>query len=498
MTEDQQISSLIQRILKSNPRGLTITELAKRVKKDRSITAKYLDILKAEGKVETRQVGSAKVYWLSQRVPLSAFLCFTRNIILIVDEDLTIVQVNNQFTNLCNLSKEELIGRNLIENGLPIVSIPEALSIIQTTEKEQVTADIHYTNNNEDFFYQMEVIPTQFEEGEKGFTIILEDITDRIKHTRNMEFLTRTAIELVDLAPEADIYSYIAERLLELLPPNPQFYIESYDSESELFNLRIICDDLFRKKIANSFGIDFVGLTLNIKDFCYSAPFYETPSSMKKMRTFRFRPFFDDEQISLHDYLLQKFPVGLCNDFLQSSNIAKIYHTGLVWQDQLYGMVGICMNKEETLENKDIIESFLRQASIALARRVTEEQVTRCHNQVLDMIATLPVPCMLVTGKGVIPLINSRFTDEFGYSCDDAATLDSWLIRAFPISDHRQTVLDTLTPSPKATHGPFRCIVPITCQDGTEKNTEISLYPFNHDMKILFCLIIDTKAPDEG
>ena len=106
MAEDTDIPGAVLKSLKSNPRGLTITDLSKRVQKDRNIIARCLNILKAEGKVESKTIGSAHVYWISQRVPLSAFLCFTRNMILMVDENLNVVQANEHFIRFCNMQKE--------------------------------------------------------------------------------------------------------------------------------------------------------------------------------------------------------------------------------------------------------------------------------------------------------------------------------------------------------------------------------------------------------
>jgi len=182
MAEVQDIYNAILKSLKINPRGLTITDISKKIKKDRNLTAKYLDVLKAEGRVETRQVGSAKVYWLSQRVPLSAFLCFTKNMILILDNMMNIVQVNDQYLKLTGQSKENLIGRNILQDLLPVVSTPEALAIITSVEKEQIIQDVRFSKGNDEFFYKMEVIPTLFEEGEKGLTIVMEDITEKKRH----------------------------------------------------------------------------------------------------------------------------------------------------------------------------------------------------------------------------------------------------------------------------------------------------------------------------
>ncbi len=54
----------------------------------------------------------------------------------------------------------------------------------------------------------MQAIPTTFESGEKGCTIVLDDITERKQYIRNTMFLARTEIELVDLPPVNDICQY--------------------------------------------------------------------------------------------------------------------------------------------------------------------------------------------------------------------------------------------------------------------------------------------------
>ena len=90
MEEGDDASAAILKLLKFSPRGMSITDISKKLKRDRNAVARQLDVLKAEGKVDTRQIGTARVYWLSQRVPLSAFLCFTQNMILILDRNMKI------------------------------------------------------------------------------------------------------------------------------------------------------------------------------------------------------------------------------------------------------------------------------------------------------------------------------------------------------------------------------------------------------------------------
>ena len=107
MVEGYEASAAILKVLKFSPRGMTVTDISRKLGHNRNSTAKNLDVLNAEGKVEVRQIGTAKVYSLAQRIPLSAFLCFTKNLILILDKDLTVVQANDRYIGLTGFTKQE-------------------------------------------------------------------------------------------------------------------------------------------------------------------------------------------------------------------------------------------------------------------------------------------------------------------------------------------------------------------------------------------------------
>jgi len=471
MEVGDDISAAILKLLKFSPRGMSITDIAKKLKRDRNAVARQLDVLKAEGKVDTRQIGTARVYWLSQRVPLSAFLCFTQNMILILDRNMNIVQANDKYIGLTGFTKDELIGKNLRALKLPIVSEPDVYGIIESIDKEQVITDVRSQVGNDELFFKMEVIPTSFEAGEIGLTIVLEDITEKKRHLKNMEFLARTAMELVDLPPEADIFWYIAERVAELMPGKPRCWVESYDEVQKEFKLNAIVDEKFRRDTVQlNDGRDFVGLTLPIQDFC-TAPFPETPSSMKKMWEYRFRPFFDDEKISFYDICMHQFPGELCEKFLLECNLAKAYLTGLVWQEQLFGVVGIFLRPDEVLENKQAIESFLRQASIAIARRMTDLRLSLSEQRFRDLVLSSDNPAAVIGRDDRIVLVNPKFTDEFGYTENDIPHREALLEKVFRDPEYRKKAVDLLDSDHSPSDGTFT----MQCRDGGKK--EISLRP---------------------
>jgi PAS domain S-box-containing protein len=491
MPEGEDASAAILKALKYNPRGLTVTDVSKKVGNHRNSIGKQLEIMRAEGKVEVRQVGSARVYSLAQRVPLSAFLCFTKNLILIVDQDLNVVQANDQYLGLSGFTKQEIIGRNLREGELPIVSTPEALGVVESTGKQQVITELRSGTGRNEMYYKMEVIPTTFEEGEPGLTLLFEDITEKKRHLKNMEFLTRTAMELVDLPPNTDIYQYIAESLRELLPENPLYYVQSYDEVKAQFFVRALENQEFRKGVKHLFGRDIVGMELPLREFCFAPPFSETAATFKDMREFRFRPFFEDEEVSFYELCMGLFPLEVSNVIQQEFHIGKACLTGLVWQRQLFGAVGICLGPDENLENKQAIESLLRQASIAIARRMTEERLSRSEQRFTELVSNGVLPATVVVRDGRISLVNPRFTETFGYTKEDIPTLQEWFSKAVPDPEHRTMALTWLDPGQSDECGHLSRVISVRCRNGDEKQAEIHSVFLSDGTQVITCHVND-------
>lgn len=63
-TTDDALRVRVSRLLKSNPRGLTLKELAEHSEVSTITAAKLLARLEGEGRIDVRRAGSAKLhYW---------------------------------------------------------------------------------------------------------------------------------------------------------------------------------------------------------------------------------------------------------------------------------------------------------------------------------------------------------------------------------------------------------------------------------------------------
>jgi len=472
MPLEKDLAQRILKILKFHPRGVTITDLSRKTGVTRDLVSRQLDLLEVSGKVEHRIIGNAKVYYTAQRVPLSAFLCFTKNLILVLDNDQRIVQVNDQCIKTLNRTKEEIVGKTPDEANIPVVSTPEALSVIKSLEREQVITDLRYQDNGRDLFFQMQVIPTTFDDGEKGCTLVLEDITERKKYVRDMEFLARTAMELVDLPLENNIYQYIAERIIEIVP-KAHMYVQSYDEVCNQFSIRAIAGPEFHEGLIALLGRDPNGMVFPTATI-FEAPFEESLGSFFKTREFVVRSESGGETVSFYDLCFRQIPQEICDAILERFDIERFYCTGLIWENHLFGLVGIFMPKGEVLDSHQTVESFIRQASIALAQRMTADRLRRSEQRFREVMDLSPGAMSIVDSEGRYTYLNRAFTDLFGYTLADIPTGRAWFDRAFPDAGYRKEVINTWkTDLVQAAAGQVRPrMYRVQCRNGEQKTIQ--------------------------
>ena len=186
MQDYQQELIIIRELLKKNPNGMSVTDISKALKKNKNTIGRYLDILLISGQVDMRTYGMAKVYSLSQRVPLSAMLSYSKELIMVLDSEARIYDINSNFLNLLHLSRAETIGKNISFLQSPEVDVHELLENLSSDmEEKECTITFQVREEGERIFHE-KCIPTVFDDGAQGITIILEDITQRILGEREI------------------------------------------------------------------------------------------------------------------------------------------------------------------------------------------------------------------------------------------------------------------------------------------------------------------------
>ncbi len=180
MESYQEELAQIKTILKNNPKGMTVSDIAREININRNSVAKYLDILLISGHVEMLTFGPAKVFFPSSRIPLNALLNFTHDYIVLLNRELKFLQVSENLLKFIEIQRSEIIGRPIQTFSVSFFEIPElAQNAKKALEGTEHSIEKQYIQKNQLFYLHIKHIPTTFDDGEPGVTLVIEDITDR-------------------------------------------------------------------------------------------------------------------------------------------------------------------------------------------------------------------------------------------------------------------------------------------------------------------------------
>ena len=170
----------IKELLKNNPQGMSVTDLVDELQVNKNSIGRYLDTLLASGQVEMRRFGMAKVYTLSNRLPLAAMLSISSDFILVLDNNLGIVNANDPLVLALNVAEKDLLGKNLLYS--PLVPFfdrnfdPLLNHIVTGLNGTGWEGEVRAGSmGNEDTFH-CRILPTVFETGQHGVSVTLSDI----------------------------------------------------------------------------------------------------------------------------------------------------------------------------------------------------------------------------------------------------------------------------------------------------------------------------------
>ena len=185
---DQEKVDRIKKIIKWYPRGITISDLATKMEMNRNLVAKYLDILLVAGQVDMQVIGAAKVYFLTNRVPITSILEYSTDMVIILDLEKNIIHVNEPLLLQVNERRENLVGRNLRNLDHPFLkALPVTITSKDTESVKEEASEIECTVRGKKHHYKVKQLQTAFEDGSRGITLIIEDITDQITYQEMLE-----------------------------------------------------------------------------------------------------------------------------------------------------------------------------------------------------------------------------------------------------------------------------------------------------------------------
>jgi PAS domain S-box-containing protein len=172
----------IRDLLRSSPKGMSISEIADTLNIRRNIVSRDLKYLHRLGQVEMQSIGTSKVFSYTAKVPISGMLNYSSDIILVLDENREIIEVNEPLLKMLRKEREDLIGKKITDLNdpflVPLCSFNVAIEGVDTfTAWLPVRDDPRAIRH-----FRVKHVPTIFEDTSRGSLLFIEDISEQTRY----------------------------------------------------------------------------------------------------------------------------------------------------------------------------------------------------------------------------------------------------------------------------------------------------------------------------
>jgi PAS domain S-box-containing protein len=212
-----------------------------------------------------------------------------------------------------------------------------------------------------------------------GAVHIVADITERKlaeerdrQHLRDTALLRDTAVGFIQLAPDADVYQYVADRLSALVG-EAYIVINSYDEGADEYTVRAIAGIGARlETVLKVMGRNPVGTV-----FAVANEHRIEYASEKLMK-------FED---GLRGLSYGKLPGILAQTIQKTFDIGGVYAMGFYWQGRVLGTLNLIMRRGADVRDPAAVEAFVSQAAIALQHRLDADELDRHRVHLEELVA---------------------------------------------------------------------------------------------------------------
>lgn len=220
------------------------------------------------------------------------------------------------------------------------------------------------------------------------------------EYQKNLKFLSDTALDVLEIDTEDDLYRHAAKSIHSLLG-DCIVLVSSYDAKENHLVLRSY-EGLKEPGLLEPFRTgQFPGeIRLPVVE-----PY------LQDMKTGRLKKL--DQGIT--DLTMKQVRGKESDELMERLNIEEVYGMGFVWGGSLYGCATILHRRGNRRFRPEILEALVKQTSIALQRVIAQKQIKTLS----EAVSHSPVSVLITDPNGEIEYVNPRFCQLTGYSYDE-------------------------------------------------------------------------------
>ena len=257
-------------------------------------------------------------------------------------------------------------------------------------------------------------------------------------HIASMEFLSRKAREFLEIPQSPDICRAVLAGLNELVP-GATITVSSYDPHSGSIVVKGALPSGLPRLFCDLTGEELIGKSFPVSD----------ADAIERMKSNQVKRIPGD----LYYVMFGEIPMAVCRRIEDLCSMSgEKYAIGLVAQNRLLGTVLIVPRKGQSLLNRELIETFIRQASVALAQRLDAEALRESEARFRAMVEDQTGFVTRFLPDGTLTFVNAalcRAVDK-----EPSGLLGQSFFSMIPDENRREviTALELLSPeNPEAT-----------------------------------------------
>ena len=339
--------------------------------------------------------------------------------VMLFDMDGKIVAVNPAVEKMNGYTSDELVQRNAADVVAQLVK-PEDLERVlgglrtNLDGKASVLAPFTFiTKGGQEVTTSFSVAFIKDAQGKpiyilatlKDMTEFKRDEEERNERVRDLDFLSKVTMEIVELPLENDIYKFAAEKL-QLLVGDSIVSVSAYDKVTNNFLPRAFVglgkysDSIVKLLGASPFAMSF------------KMPYSEKMSEMTTSRLTKIPG-------GLYGASFGQIPRVACQAIEKLLNVGDIHGIGLRREKQLFGTILIYWRRGTAELRPGIIETFVNQVSVILERNQTNEKRVEAMKERAAIIDGMPDALIELDLNGTILCVNPAYTTMVGAKAED-------------------------------------------------------------------------------